>query len=328
MFQKSHNIEKKMKETLLMLIMFWNLENYFDPFPPNQIKFWSWNKFEKKRDNIAKLIILTKEEYNSFPAIIGVCEVENYFVLHQLTSNTPLARLGYEIIHKDSPDKRGIDVALLYQKEHYTPIYSKFIPILLNTNKRDTIDTRLILYSKGIVNNMDTLHIFVNHWPSKLGGEKVSGKKRMLASNTVKRVTDSILRANNSANIILMGDFNDTPQSDAITNLNRFVNLAHTYTLHHKNCGTHKYKATWSVIDQFIVSKGLYLNNNESLENNYSKWIYCKENSMSIFKSAHLLVRDYNYMGYKVKRTMQGSKYLGGISDHLPIVLKVFKKEL
>ena len=92
-----------MKEILLLLVMFWNLENYFDPFPPNEIKFWSWKKFEKKRDDIAKTIMLAKEQYQCFPALIGVCEVENYFVLKQLTQNTPLHGVEYGIIHKDSP---------------------------------------------------------------------------------------------------------------------------------------------------------------------------------------------------------------------------------
>ena len=209
-----------MKETLLIMLMFWNLENYFDPFPPNEIKFWNWKKFEKKRDNIAKVIMLAKEEYSCFPAIIGVCEVENYFVLYQLTQNTPLARIGYKIIHKDSPDKRGIDVALLYRKEIFRPIETKFFPLFSDTTKKETLKTRLILYTKGIVNNLDTLHVLVNHWPSKSGGEKASEPRRIRVAERVKGITDSLLTANPKANIILMGDFNDTHNSKSMKILN------------------------------------------------------------------------------------------------------------
>lgn len=310
-----------MKETLLIMLMFWNLENYFDPFPPNEIKFWNWKKFEKKRDDIAKVIMLAKEEYSCFPAIIGVCEVENYFVLYQLTQNTPLARLGYKIIHKDSPDKRGIDVALLYRKEIFRPIETKFFSLFSDTSKNDTLKTRLILYTKGIVNNLDTLHVLVNHWPSKMGGDKASLPIRMIASNTLRKITDSILLDNTNANIILMGDFNDTPDSAPVLNLNKFTNLAHIYSKEHKNTGTHKYKALWSIIDQFLVNHKLY---SDSTICNYSQWIYCNKNSMDIFSPPHLLTQDKTYLGYKIKRTSQGPKYLGGVSDHLPIILKLY----
>lgn len=323
----SHNIEKKMKETLLLLVMFWNLENYFSPFSEQKIKFWNWKKFEKKRDDIAKTIMLSKEEYNIFPAIIGVCEVENLFVLRQLTQNTPLARLGYKIIHKDSPDKRGIDVALLYRKEIFSPLSTKFFHLYSSVGKKDTLHTRLILYTKAVVNELDTLHILVNHWPSKLGGEKVSLPKRMVASNRVLSITDSIFKTNPNANVILMGDFNDTPYSESLENLKKFKNLATEYLKNNKNKGSHKHKAKWSLIDQFLVSGGLYLTVADSAYNNYSRWLYCKKGSMSVFAPEQLLVKDATFLGYKVKRTYQGPKYLGGVSDHLPIFLKIYSKD-
>lgn len=327
MFKFSHNIEKKMKETLLLLVMFWNLENYFSPFSEEKIKFWNWKKFEKKRDDIAKIIMLSKEEYNCFPAIIGVCEAENYFVLKQLTKNTPLARLNYGIIHKDSPDKRGIDAALLYRKEIFSPLSTKFFHLYSSAEEKETLHTRLILYAKGVVYELDTLHILVNHWPSKLGGDKVSLPKRMIASNRVKNITDSIFKTNPDANIILMGDFNDTPDSESLLNLKNFKNLASEYLKNNKNKGSHKYKSQWSLIDQFLISNGLYSENKDSLTEHYSKWIFCNRNSMSIFAPPQMLTRDATYMGYKLKRTLQGPKYLGGVSDHLPIFLKIYSKE-
>ncbi len=178
-----------MKETLLIMLMFWNLENYFDPFPPNEIKFWNWKKFEKKRDDIAKVIMLAKEEYSCFPAIIGVCEVENYFVLYQLTQNTPLARIGYGIIHNDSPDKRGIDVALLYRKEIFRPIETKFFPLFSDTTKKETLKTRLILYAKGCVNNLDTLEVQVEV------DEKFFSDKISELENLTKKIAHVIQQA-------------------------------------------------------------------------------------------------------------------------------------
>ncbi len=299
-----------MKEILLLLVMFWNLENYFDPFPPYEIKFWSWKKFEKKRDDIAKTIMLAKEQYQCFPALIGVCEVENYFVLKQLTQNTPLHGVEYGIIHKDSPDKRGIDVALLYRKGVFTPVKTTFYPLFLSADKKDTLHTRLILYTKGVADNLDTIHILVNHWPSKLGGEKSSSSRRMIASGAVKAVTDSILNADPDANIIVMGDFNDTPHAPSLANLKSLRNLAREYLKANKGSGSHKFKAVWSLIDQFLVSERLYTH----------------KTGMDIFAPPQLLVRDKIYFGYKVRRTMQGPKYLGGVSDHLPIVLKVLEQ--
>jgi Endonuclease/Exonuclease/phosphatase family. len=323
-----------MKEILLLLVMFWNVENFFDPFnnpstnddafTPMGEKFWSWKKFNKKRDDIAKVIMLVKEEKGVYPAIIGMCEIENSYVLKELIEKTPLARLGYNFLHKDSPDKRGIDVALLYNKQQYTPIKTDFIPLKVlnnytpdNLNTKDSIlASRLILYSKGLFNNLDTLHIFVNHWPSKLGGEKVSQPKRMLASNTIKKVTDSILKVNSAANIILMGDFNDTPNSLPMKNLQKFRNLSENV----KNLGTHKYKESWELIDQFLITDNL-------LKDSTLKYIYTKDNGMEVFAPKQMLQRDELYLGVKLKKSLSGPRYLGGVSDHLPILLKIYGLE-
>lgn len=120
-----------MKEILLLLVMFWNVENYFDTydnpntndeeFTPMGENHWTRKKFEQKRDDIAKTIMLAADQYGEFPALLGLCEIENRYVLEELVENTPLARVGYKIIHKDSPDSRGIDAALLYREEIFTP---------------------------------------------------------------------------------------------------------------------------------------------------------------------------------------------------------------
>lgn len=310
-----------MKEILLLLAMFWNVENYFDTsdnpstadeeFTPMGKNHWTRTKFEKKRDDIAKTIILAADSYGMFPGIIGLCEVENRYVLEELVEKTPLARMGYSFIHKESPDSRGIDVALLYRKEVFLPLENKFLKM--------PFPTREVLYSKGVANGMDTLHIFVNHWPSKSGGEKSSHPRRMAASERVREVTDSILNANPSANIILMGDFNDTPASEPLENLDNFANLA---LLAQGNEGTHKYRGEWATIDQYLVSGNLLPPSGA----NDLKWIYCHR-EMDIFAPDYLLVPDEVYMGVKPSRTLQGPRYLGGVSDHLPIMLKIYGPE-
>lgn len=299
-----------MKEILLLLVMFWNVENFFDthdnpstaddPFTPRGEKFWSRKKFEKKRDDIARIIMLAAEKHGKFPAIIGLCEVENSFVLTQLVEYTPLAKMGYKFIHKDSPDARGIDVALLYREEEFKPLQREFYPLV--SEDGDTLSSRLVLYTKGVLYGLDTLHVFVNHWPSKLGGDAQTRHKRLLASNTLKEVADSILKNTSNANIIVMGDFNDTPQSAPVKNLNNMVNLAQWSSGAE---GTHKYKESWELIDQFLVSGNLL-------------W------EMEIFAPQQLLQRDETYLGYKLRKTYSGPRYLGGISDHLPIIMKIF----
>lgn len=316
------------KEVLLLLVMFWNVENFFDPFEngpvtgeqtagdhaftPRGEKFWSWKKFVKKRNDIAKTILLVKEKYGLFPSLIGLAEVENRFVLNQLVQHTLLAPLGYGIIHKDSPDRRGIDVALLYRREEFKPLAVQFY-FLKIPDSDSILPSRLILYAKGVFKEADTLHCFVNHWPSKLGGEQVSMPRRMLASNTLKHITDSILAGNAMANIIVMGDFNDSPRSKPVANLDKLINMSLKGGKNREAEGTYKYKESWDWIDHFLISENLFL----------GKWIFCKEDGMDIFKHRFLIEKDPVYLGEKIRRTLTGPRYNGGVSDHLPVVLKM-----
>ena len=317
-----------MKEILLLLVMFWNVENYFDTydnpsttdeeFTPTGDNRWGRARFEKKRDDIAKTILLAADQYGDLPALIGLAEVENAFVLQELLEETPLARTQYKYIHKDSPDSRGIDVALLYREELFTPVETKYIGF--------SFPTRDVLYTKGVVNGLDTLHIMVNHWPSKRGNEKSSGRKREYVSLKVSHVVDSILLRNPAANIVLMGDFNDTPASSPLKNLGQLTNLAKWADGAE---GSYKYRESWSMIDQFLVSENLIKEENSIKEKNEAfrpQWIYTHRN-MEIFAPEALFAEDATYMGVKPKRTYSGPRYLGGISDHLPVVFKLYKGE-
>jgi predicted extracellular nuclease len=317
-----------MKEILLLLVMFWNVENYFDTydnpsttdeeFTPTGDNRWGRARFEKKRDDIAKTILLAADQYGDLPALIGLAEVENAFVLQELLEETPLARTQYKYIHKDSPDSRGIDVALLYREELFTPLETKYIGF--------SFPTRDVLYTKGVVNGLDTLHIMVNHWPSKRGNEESSGRKREYVSLKVSHVVDSILLRNPAANIVLMGDFNDTPASSPLKNLGQLTNLAKWADGAE---GTYKYRESWSMIDQFLVSENLIKEESSIKEKNEAfrpQWIYTHRN-MEIFAPEALFAEDATYMGVKPKRTYSGPRYLGGISDHLPVVFKLYKGE-
>lgn len=296
-----------LKTALLFIALFWNLENFFDPFDDKQSSgdndftpkgkyFWSWKKFAKKRDDIAKIIISIGDHYRILPSFVAVSEAENRFVLNQLINETPLARLNYGVIHKESPDKRGIDVGLLYRKEYFEPIKINYYSL--------DFPTRLILYVKGFSSDInDTLHVIVNHWPSKIGSKNQTHKKRITVSNIVKRITDSLFNYDNNVKIVVMGDFNDSPLSEPVRNLDILKNLAEDIIKKDRTAGTNKYKEKWSLIDQILVSPCIY--------NNVYMEIYSK----------NLLIKDNTYLGLKPYRTLIGPRYQGGISDHLPVVL-------
>lgn len=298
--------------------VFWNLENFFDTksdtvgvvqeFSAYGKMRWGRRRFVSKRDAIAKTVMAAGE--GSFPLFIGVAEVENRYVLNSLVYDSPLSFGRYGIIHKDSPDLRGIDVALLYRKDIFKVLSARFIGVHLPDTSRKTRD---ILYARGVVNVLDTLHIFINHWPSKFGGERVSRPAREAAALALKRVCDSLLCVNNRANIIVAGDFNDTPDSDIMRSLKGLVNLAGRR--HERGEGTIKYRGVWELIDQILVSRNL-LDKDEPL--------FTDESLFSIFDAPFLLERDRAFTGFKPRRTYVGPRYNGGVSDHLPVRVLIY----
>lgn len=289
---------------LLCSVMFWNLECYFDPFDnpltedneytPEGRRHWTWRQFAAKRDGIAKTIAAAADSLGEMPVIVGLAEVENYMVVRQLCEETMLSRSGYGIVHRDSPDRRGIDVALLYRKKQFKVLCVKALPV------RSGHPTRDILYVKGVLNDGSALHLLVNHWPSKLGGESVSGLRRKAASEVLCSCIDSIRRASPGEEIIAMGDFNDTPPQITPMVGGRLHNAC--LPLFEAGKGTIKYKGEWELIDQFFCSN--------------------PERRMMIFAPAFLLEKDSGYTGMKPRRTFTGPRNHGGLSDHLPILLK------
>ncbi|MDR3287150.1 MAG: endonuclease [Prevotellaceae bacterium] len=323
-FLKSN--EYIMAQTSQFKVMFFNTENYFDSFDdpktldddftPTGSYHWTWNRFLEKRDALAKIIIAVGE--GKIPSIVGLCEIENRFVLNQLVNETPLAKFNYRIVHRDSPDTRGIDVALLYNPADFELLYQNFYQI------SKSFKTREILYAKGIFCGADTLHIFVNHFPSKRGGAKTSEPRRTAAAIELKRLCDSLLSINKNANILAMGDFNDTPNSEPIVktlqakdNFDEIIehnlyNLA--MPLMKKGDGTIKYQGVWEFIDLMFVSGNMLNDENK---------ISCSQSDFNIFKAPYLFEKDNTFVGEKPKRTYIGMKYNGGISDHLPVYIRL-----
>lgn len=309
-------------------VAFWNLENFFDPFvdstraynefTENGGQHWTKTRFYNKRNNVYKAILSFS---GSQPiGIMGVCEVENEFVLNAVFAQTPLKRFNYRWVHYEGPDRRGIDPAIIYSKDKFQLIYSEAIPFY---NPNDTaMVSRDILYAKFFDYRSDTLHCFVNHWPSKYRGELETVEARNCAAGIVRRKVDSIVAVIPDAKIIIMGDFNDTPESPCIkdvlgakhrsetTENDLLVNLfARAEDLGFK--GTLKHQDSWSIFDQIIVAKSLI--NSDSL--------HCTSSDARIIHDPMLLTEDATYHGVKLNRTYLGPRYLGGFSDHLPVVL-------
>lgn len=310
--------------------MFYNVENLFDPFndslkrddefTPEGARHWNWGKFQTKLSQIYKTVLSLGNPLP--PAIIGLCEVENRFVLNQLVYKTPFSKMDYRIVHEESPDRRGIDVALLFDPKRAKLLgheaINVFFPFAPDTRTRD------ILYSKLLVFEEDTIHVFVNHWPSRWGGQMATDPKRKHVANILKHKTDSIFQIDSSANIIIMGDFNDEPYDESLYNNLYARNIADSGLLinlmlslsHSKSVGTHKYQDHWGILDQIIISKSLILPPNQ---------IIVKNSTARIFNASFLMEDDIKFMGEKPYRTFIGFKYYGGYSDHLPVYVDLYK---
>lgn len=318
------------RETKRFRIVFYNVENLFDyfndsttlddEFLPNQGRFWSKIKYQVKQQMIAKVLMATGGWEP--PALIGVCEVENRYVLNSLTRFTALKSAGYEIIHQDSRDRRGIDVAALYRPDKFELIDYFYYPI--NFPFDPDSKTRDILHVVGRLPNQDTLHYFVNHWPSKFGGEFETQPKRFFAAQILKQKVDSLMEKDPNVSIVISGDFNDEPDAQSMIsglgiNTDPDISSSDLYNLMYDirfKTGTHSFENQWSILDQFIVSSNLM-----QQENNTSVY----RNTAQVFDMPFLIVEGVTG-ATRPFRTYQGPNYLGGYSDHLPILLDLILK--
>lgn len=308
-------------------IVFYNVENLFDTvndenvrdgsFTPEGKISWDEEKYTKKLNDIAK-VIRTIDSTN-LPMIIGLAEVENLGTLKDLTSKTKLSEGDYGIIHFESPDERGIDVALLYRKNFFMPMHARPYPLTFDFDADDR--TRDMLYVKGVAASKDTLHLIVDHWPSRSGGREKSDPKRNAAAISVRKVVDSIFRFNRDANIIVMGDLNDNPTDDNVMKTLRALRITDSpkpdelYNLsvkRYENGEGTLYWRSWDLFDQMIVSGNILAG-----KTGYR----LKSNDIGILKEDWMLYERND--GVKVpNRTAGRNDYYGGYSDHLPVYIE------
>lgn len=324
----SYSNKKQLKQ---YTIGFYNVENLFDTIPngsndleytPKGKKKWNSFKYKNKINHISRVI---KEfdinSKNNPPAIIGLAEIENQFVLNDLLNSEKIKKHNYKYVHYDSPDHRGIDVALIYREDVFSVTSAKIFPLIIYDKKsKDRIFTRDQLLVQGKLNGVD-LNIIVNHWPSRYGGFKRSIPSRAAAAKLTKHISDSLFKENSNANIIIMGDLNDNPDEKSVTNILNAVGdekdltekqLFNTsYALYKSGEGSLFYKKEPFLFDQIIVSK--------SLVSGVSKLKY---NNFQIVKNKYLFEQKGRFKG-KVFRTFGGKKYINGYSDHLPVFIKL-----
>ncbi len=316
-------------------IAFYNLENLFDTFndsltydddrTPKGKDKWTDKRYRQKLDNLAKVISsIGKDERGTGPDIIGLCELENRQVLQDLFSHKRLKSNNYQIIHYDSPDERGIDVALAYKKTAFSPFSHKSHRLLLESEEGKRDYTRDLLVVGGIFGN-DELYILVNHWPSRSGGEERSSPLRKKAGRLNKRVVDSILRHSPNSRIIIMGDFNDNPLNRSIKHMlktngirldlkeNEIFNPMEK--LYKQGLGSLGYRDQWHMFDQILLTNNLV--NQES--GHYFFW------KAGIYKPSYLITSLGRFRGYP-KRTYTSGVYRGGYSDHFPVFVYLIQK--
>lgn len=280
-------------------IVFYNVENLFDTkhdtlkndssFLPEGMHHWTYRRYQTKIDRIAQVLV-NIGGWESVP-LVGLCEVENARCLRNLCYK--LRRFHYKYVHYDSPDERGVDVALLYDSTRLSILNSRALSLSLDGDA-----TRDILYVSALYEQRDTVHVMMCHLPSQLGGASNTEWKRQRAKSLIQSQIDSIFLFQPSANIVVMGDMNTSAQDD----LTGMVNLM--IPIQKMGQGTHKYQGIWTCLDQFYVSQSI-----------------ATKATTTIFSPWWLLEEDTKYLDYKPHRTYIGFRYNDGYSDHLPIVL-------
>ncbi|MCX8480441.1 MAG: endonuclease/exonuclease/phosphatase, partial [Sediminibacterium sp.] len=315
------------------VIAFYNLENFYDTiddelvnddeFLPNAIKQYNAQKFNVKLQNMTSIIAqIGMNEKIKGPVLLGVAEIENKQILQAISNHPNLKDLHYNFIHFDSRDPRGIDVALFYQTNFFKPL--EYFPISLTDATHFTnYFTRDILYVGGLLNN-EYVHIFVNHWSSRRGGEKRSAAGRIWGAKKCNMFIDSIFIKNKQAKIIVMGDFNDNPDDKSIkTYLHPLSNMQQLkmgdlfnpfYNIYKSGKGSIAQNDVWGLFDQIIISS-------EWLNNNHAGFKFYNAN---IYIDFNLMETQGKFKGYPI-RTWNGNIFRGGYSDHFPTYIVIKK---
>ena len=297
-------------------VICWNVENFFDwrndsttvsdaEFSSRGERHWTRKRFQAKANAFAKALFWVEGETGRLPDIVGLEEVENAFVLRQVLQKTALRKTDYKYVHYDSPDRRGIDVALLYRSSVLELVDSKPCHLYEADTVMATRDILLCVFRRKEPPESPLFAVLVNHHPSKYGGASESEPKRRIAVDRLRFLADS-LAAEGIDRIIAGGDFNDTPDNPVFLRLEPALKPLHT-ALSRRGEGTIKYDGKWDLIDHFYASPAL-------LDSGPS---------MRILRIPFLLTRDTAHSGDKPLRAYTGPRPTGGVSDHLPILLEV-----
>lgn len=312
-------------------VAFYNAENLFwpendsltrdDDFTKNGLKRWSFYRYQQKLNNMYK-VIMALGGWEP-PAVIGFCELEHKKVLEDLINSTPLRQYGYEVVHEESPDRRGIDVGFIYRTSKFEYISHEAIQV--NFPFDSTLKTRDILHVQGRVLGRDTLSVFVNHWPSRWGGQAKSEPKRVYVASLVRARIDELYQEQPNLKAVVMGDMNDYADNISMVEtlrakgeiaavekgdlFNYMYGLGKNWKL-----GSHKYQGHWGTLDHIIVSEPLL---NEARPNS----LRVTADGAHIFAARFLLEQDSKFMGLQPFRTYAGPRFIGGFSDHLPIYI-------
>ena len=341
-------------------IAFWNMENFFDPFVDSTkaynafteegMQHWTKSRFYQKRNNMYKAILAMSE--NRPLGILGMCEVENEYVLRSLFEQTPLKKHNYRWILYEGPDKRGIDPAIVYSIDHFqlveSAVFPYYNPVDTAYHSRDILYAKFVAMKGGVstgsttaagskvpepvegpTQHPDTLHIFVNHWPSRYSGELETVGSRSCSASILRAKVDSIVASapeGYQPKIIMMGDLNDCPTDPSVYDVLRARHPSEReegglVNLFGKNDGlgfegTLKHQADWQIFDQIIVTPAV-MDDREGL--------HYKEGSARIFHADFMLEDDETYHGKKLYRTYIGPRYFGGFSDHLPVYIDLIR---
>ncbi|MEP5340102.1 MAG: endonuclease/exonuclease/phosphatase family protein [Algibacter sp.] len=309
----------------MQTVAFYNIENLFDvyddkhthdgDFLPDAPRKWTPKRYEKKLRKIGYAISnIGRKETGKHPTLVGLAEVENSKVIEDLIDSKHLEDCNYGYVHYDSLDERGIDVALLYDKNAFEVTTSEPFTVILTDDDGSPDYTRDILLVSGVMDG-EKVHVLVNHWSSRREGEKETEPKRIASSDKVREIISNLRSENEDAKIIVIGDFNDDPHSNSIKRLVEGSNLFNPMeTLRSFNRGTTNYNKQWNLFDQILISTN-YFRTSDSLYE-YS--------SANIFDEDFLKVHEGRYKGTPY-RTYVGKKHKGGYSDHFP-VYAIFKK--
>lgn len=346
-------LSSQSKKYSIHTVAFYNFENLFDTiddpntnddeWTPTGAQHWTKEKYLQKLKNLSRVIseIGTPENLNA-PTLIGCSEVENRGVLEDLITQEKIVGYDYGIIHFDSPDQRGIDVALLYQKKYFRPTSFSNIPLLIYKNKsvlpesnnedlgdvevkidKNRVFTRDQLLISGFLEN-EEIHIIINHWPSRSGGEKASSPYREAAGKLNRKIIDSLQRINPLAKVITMGDLNDGPFNKSIkiglgakakkSEVTEFGTFNPFEEMAEKGLGTLAFRDSWDIFDQIIMTQTF-------IKPDFSSYEFWKA---GIFNRPYLIQTSGKYKGYPLRNSLTEA----GFSDHFPVYIYLIREKL